>query len=166
MTGVKVLGGGSAIHGRGGWSIEAGVWEVVGEYMPAGRAPWFDDDGELLPIGWRPGAAFSSDVPFVMPFERFYFLDGSSAARLLDRLPDSQLDASEGGAPTLRTALRAAATHPDSLYLHGWGFIPGVATEGVVITALTAFVADGFGVGEHDYCHDHERSMVWGSVLE
>jgi hypothetical protein len=173
---AEIPSGLSPAYGLPGWTVTHEVWEVVGEFMSGGRAPWLDDDGHLVPLDTNRQAlrhcahqpsphSQRASVPVVESFQR---LDGAAAAVLLDRLTPAQLRARTAGAPSVQCLLEATAANPGDVFLDGIAARPGSAYEGIAISSICVLdpyaVHDAFGVPDSGCLGSRERDEVWAAV--
>lgn len=173
---TEIPSGLSPAYGPPGWTVVHEVWEVVGEFMSGGSAPWLDDDGHLVPLdtarqtprhcAHQPSPhSRQAPVPVVESFQR---LDGAAAAVLLDRLTPAQLRARTAGAPSVQRLLEATAANPGDVFLDGIAARPGSAYEGIAISSICVLdphaVHDAFDVPDSGCLGGRERDEVWAAV--
>ncbi|MDO4791548.1 MAG: hypothetical protein Q3999_03585 [Buchananella hordeovulneris] len=109
-------------YGPPGWSVRAGLWEVLADYTPQ---PHLDSAADE----WvRDGAPVKDFVPLLG-------LGKGAAEFLLANLPPAQLADRQNLAPTLGALLRAAA-RVEGVTLCGYGIGPQRSDERVSIDAI------------------------------
>ena len=136
------------LYGPRGWSVRAGVWEVLAPFTMPRYVPWtaWEDAGEQPdgPGGAEPPAAVLAGSP-TRDHVSWAGLDGAAAEDLLGRLPPGQLLDRQNDAPELAAMLGAAAEHPGLVEVHGYAIGPQrwderVSAEGLVVYAFADVV--------------------------
>ncbi|WP_460866550.1 hypothetical protein [Nocardioides pakistanensis] len=88
----------------------------------------------------EPGEFYRNDLGNPM----FAGVSGPAARALLDSLPEENLAVRQAdGAPSLRSALRAAAEHPDLIEVHGYAVLPHRSDERVTAEGVHLYDTDG-----------------------
>ncbi|MFH5822689.1 hypothetical protein [Georgenia sp. AZ-5] len=147
------------LYGPRGWSVRAGVWEVLAPFTARGHVPWaYPGVGAAVGADGRPGRDHVA----------FAGLDGAAALELLERLPPAQLVDRQNAAPTLGSMLWAAARHPGTVEVHGYGIGPQRADERVSAEGLVVYAFADLAVSPNHApgCRCQELWALVEDVLE
>ncbi|GAA1637067.1 hypothetical protein [Georgenia ruanii] len=158
------------LYGPRGWSVRAGVWEVLAPFTMPRYVPWTAWEGAGEPPD-EPGAAEAPAAVVAGAPTRDHVswagLDGAAAAELLDRLPSAQLLDRQNDAPELAAMLGAAAEHPGLVEVHGYGIGPQRCDERVTAEGLVVYAFADVVVSPHHGpgCRCGELWGLVGDVL-
>lgn len=125
------------LYGPRGWTVAAGVWEVLGRCRDELRSTAFPAAYGLAPQG-----LISADGAPVDDYTPFRALGPDGSRRLLDVLPEEALGDRQNLAPSLGKLLAACAEGQGRLLLSGYGIGPQRDDERVTVEALWVADAD------------------------
>lgn len=123
------------LYGPRGWTVGAGVWEVLARCRDELRST-------AIPAahGMGPQGLIGDDGAPVDDYTPFHAMGSDGARRLLEVLPPQALEDRQNLAPSLGTLLRACAGGEGRVLLSGYGIGPQRDDERVTVEAL--WVAD------------------------
>lgn len=149
------------LYGPRGWSVRAGVWEVLAGARDELRST-------MIPgrFGIAPQGHIDKEGP-VDDYTPFHDMGPSAARRLLEILPARQLEDRQNLGPSLGCLLRACASASGRVRLSGYGIGPQRSDERVTVEALWVADPDLLDLEIDD---DHEEGcccqQVWQMVEE
>lgn len=121
------------MYGPRGWSVRAGVWEVLAQAADELRGCMIPASHGLDPATVLDGRPQSDYTPF-------HDLGPDQARRLLEILPPAQLQDRQNLGPTLGSALRACVAGNGRVRLSGYGIGPQRRDERVTVEGM--WIAD------------------------
>ncbi|WP_235954380.1 hypothetical protein [Actinomyces faecalis] len=149
------------LYGPRGWSVRAGVWDVLARARDEMRSTTVPGRFGLAPQGGIRGGRPVDD------YTPFHDMGPSEARRLLEILPADQLEDRQNLGPTLGSLLHACAGASGRVRLSGYGIGPQRTDERVTVEAL--WVADP-DLMDLEVYEDHDDgcccTQVWRQVEE
>lgn len=151
----------TGMYGPRGWTVVAGVWEVIERARDELRATVIPTRYGLSAAGHVRDGAPTED------FNPFHDLGPAEAARLLEILPPRQLADRQNLGPTLGSLLRACAGAGGRVRLSGYAIGPQRRDERVTVEGLWLADAD---LRDVELCEDHAGEcrcrQVWHTVRD
>lgn len=123
------------LYGPRGWTVSAGVWEVLGRCRDHLRSTAIPAAHGIAPQG-----LIGDDGVPLDDYTPFHAMGPDGARRLLEVLPAQALEDRQNLAPSLGPLLRACAGAEGRVLLSGYGIGPQRDDERVTVEAL--WVAD------------------------
>lgn len=147
------------LYGPRGWSVRAGVWDVLAQCRDELRSIDVPTSHGLAPSG------LIEDGEPLDDYTPFHDLGPAEARRLLEILPDEQLEDRQNLSPSLGSLLRACVRAQGRVRLSGYGIGPRRSDERVTVEALWVQDPDLLEMEVHDQ-HDEGCCcrQLWDTV--